>query len=110
MKAPFLVVKVLPAFGMALFPFILLKSEAHKNNKVLINHENIHLRQQLELFILPFYVLYLSNYLINRLKYKGHYEAYKNIIFEKEAFHNERDLAYLSKRKWFGWMQMKWDF
>lgn len=92
---------------MALFPFILIKSADYKKDKILLNHEKIHLRQQLELLILPFYVLYLSNYLLNRLKYKDHHQAYKNIIFEKEAFNNETNLDYLKKGNWFGWMQTK---
>ncbi|MET4081059.1 hypothetical protein ABIB40_001004 [Pedobacter sp. UYP30] len=107
MKAPVLVVKKLPAFGMALFPFILLKSADYKKDTILLNHEKIHLRQQLELLVLPFYVCYLANYLINRLKYKNHYEAYRNIIFEKEAFDNERNLGYLKKRSWFSWAHHK---
>ncbi|RZK84416.1 MAG: hypothetical protein EOO98_16755, partial [Pedobacter sp.] len=65
MRPPILIVKKLPAAGMAVFPFILLKSERFKSDTEIINHEKIHLRQQLELLILPFYILYLINYLFN---------------------------------------------
>ncbi|PWS32569.1 hypothetical protein [Pedobacter paludis] len=106
MKAPILVIKHLPASGMAIFPFILLKSERLKNDKEIINHEKIHLRQQLELLILPFYVFYVLNYLFNRLKYGEHYLAYRNIIFEKEAYDHEKDLNYLKKGNWFGWLRI----
>lgn len=85
--------------AMALFPFILIKEERYRYDKVLINHESIHLVQQLELFILPFYIVYLLNYLFNLTKYRTHYKAYLNIFFEKEAYIHEDDLAYLSKRK-----------
>ena len=90
--------------AMAIFPFILLRDKSQKNNAHLINHEKIHIRQQLELLIIPFYFLYLLNYLINLMKYKNHYLAYFNILFEKEAYRHEKDLAYLSKRKWYNWI------
>ncbi|AFD55134.1 hypothetical protein RA0C_0118 [Riemerella anatipestifer ATCC 11845 = DSM 15868] len=64
-----------------------------------MNHEKIHLRQQLELLILPFFVWYGLNYLWNLIKYKNHREAYRNIIFEQEAYENQNDLEYLKNRK-----------
>lgn len=100
-----IIVKKLPANAMALFPFILFKNAIQKDDKVLINHEKIHLKQQLELLIIPFYILYLLNYLINLFKYKNHYLAYFNISFEREAYHFENDLTYLSKRKSFSWIR-----
>ncbi len=90
--------------AMAIYPFILLRNQAKKQDKELINHEKIHLKQQLELLLLPFYILYLLNYLFNLLKYKNHYQAYVNISFEKEAYGNEKDLNYLSKRKGYNWI------
>lgn len=105
MKAPILIVKKLPAAGMAIFPFILLKSPLFKNDPVIINHEKIHLRQQLELLIFPFYLLYLTNYLVNLIKCRNHDTAYRNIIFEKEAYAHENDLKYLNKGNWYGWFK-----
>lgn len=90
--------------AMAVYPFILLKNKAQKKDKELINHEKIHLRQQLELLLFAFYFLYLINYLFNRLKYKNHYQAYYNISFEKEAYKHEKNLNYLSNRKWYNWI------
>ena len=83
--------------GLALFPFIFTKSKAR--SKTLINHELIHHRQQLELFIFPFYILYLIDYLAGIIKYKNRYIAYMNICFEKEAYANDQDLNYLKNRK-----------
>lgn len=40
--------------GMAVFPFVFVKYLRDKKNKVFLNHERIHLRQQLELLIFPF--------------------------------------------------------
>ncbi len=96
----------LPAAAMAIYPFILVKHAAYKSDVILINHERIHFKQQLELLILPFYILYLLNYVVNVLKYKAHHRAYLNIVFEKEAYANENDLGYLYKRKTFAWY--KW--
>jgi len=96
----------LPANGMAIFPFILIKNPSSKQDPILINHEKIHLRQQLELLILPFYFFYFFNYLINFLRYRNHYQAYFNILFEREAFHADKDLGYLKKRKFMAWIGM----
>lgn len=105
MRAYIVVVKKLPALGLALFPFILLKSAALKNDKIILNHEKIHLRQQLELLILPFYLLYFLHYLINVLRYKNHHQAYLKIIFEREAYQHETNLNYLNKGSWYGWLK-----
>lgn len=105
MRAPIIIVKKLPAAGMAIFPFILLKSDRLKNDPEIINHETIHLRQQLELLIFPFYLLYFFNYLINLFRYQNHDLAYRNIIFEKEAYDHETDLHYLKKGNWYGWIR-----
>ena len=91
------------ANAMAIFPFIILQHKDQKTNLTLINHERIHLRQQLELLILPFYILYGLNYLLNLYRFKNHYLAYFNISFEREAYANESDLAYLKRRKLFSW-------
>ena len=89
---------------MALFPFILVDSEKDKYDKVLINHEKIHLYQQLEMAIIPFYLVYLGNYFIQLIHYKKHHSAYMNIVFEREAYQNEWNLEYLQSRKlWAFW-------
>jgi len=105
-KAPILIFKKLPAAGMAIFPFILLKSQKLKTDREIINHEKIHLRQQLELLILPFYVFYLINYLINLLRYKNHGQAYRKIIFEQEAYLHEANMEYLKNNNWYGWIKL----
>ncbi|AOM76556.1 hypothetical protein BFS30_04930 [Pedobacter steynii] len=90
---------------MAIFPFIILQNKHQKANKALVNHERIHLRQQLELLIIPFYLLYILNYLVNLIRFRNHYLAYFNIRFEREAYANENDLGYLSRRKLFSWFR-----
>ena len=63
-----------------------------------MNHERIHLKQQLELLILPFFIWYGLEFLVRLLQYKNRREAYLNISFEREAYHNEFNLEYLKKR------------
>jgi len=89
------------ASAMALFPFILLQKASLRENHEMMNHERIHLRQQLELMILFFYLIYLTEYSFGRIKGQTHYQAYKNISFEKEAYENEHNLSYLKHRKFF---------
>lgn len=105
MKYPVVCVPFIPATGMAIFPFILVKRPEIKQHARIINHEYIHLRQQLELFILPFYILYLSHYFINLVRYKNHHQAYLNIVFEREAYQKDFDLNYLNKRKLWSWVR-----
>ena len=87
--------------GLTVWPFVFVKEEQLKNDAVLINHEAIHLRQQLELLIFPFFIWYTLEFLWKLLLYKDRYLAYKNISFEREAYDNESDLNYLNTRKWY---------
>jgi len=106
MKFPFIIIiKTLHVKGMALFPFILFREKSFAENKVIMNHELIHHRQQIELLIIPFYIFYVLNYFINRFRYSKHHEAYMNIIFEREAYTMETDLAYLKGRKLFSFLK-----
>ena len=73
------------------------------DDKNLINHEKIHLVQQLELLLIGFYVLYLLNYIVNLVKYRNHASAYQNIVFEREAYASESDLGYLKRRSLWQW-------
>lgn len=85
--------------GITLFPFIFLRNKKCKQNKTLLNHEKIHLRQQIELLIIIFYIWYILEYLFWLIKLKNKYLAYRKISFEQEAYNNETNLSYLNKRK-----------
>ena len=84
--------------GLAVFPFVFVKYRADKENMVFLNHEKIHLRQQLELLIVLFFIWYFIEYLFRLVQYKNTDLAYRNISFEREAYANELNLAYLRKR------------
>lgn len=91
--------------GLTIFPFVIIKYPNSKDNKVLLNHENIHIRQQLELFILPFYIWYFVDFGFQYFKYRDKQMAYRNIIFEREAYSNENDLEYLKSRSFWAFLK-----
>lgn len=92
------------AAAIALFPFVLVLKGV-KLSKTLVRHERIHLAQQVEMLILPFYVFYMVEYFVKRISYRSHYLAYKNISFEREAYRNENDPQYLSNRRAYSWLR-----
>ncbi len=83
---------------MTLFPFVFLTNAADKTDVVFVNHERIHLRQQLELLIVFFYLWYGIEYCCRLLQLKDRKKAYYAICFEREAYQNEKDLDYLKGR------------
>ena len=91
--------------GITLFPFIVLSEKLDSNDVVLLNHEKIHIRQQLEMLVLPFFVIYLTEFLIGYIKYRNWHLAYKNISFEREAYANEKDLNYLKQRSFWRFLK-----
>lgn len=91
--------------GLSLWPFIILKEPELSQDRILINHERIHLRQQAELLILPFYIWYISEWIIKSIWYLSTYKAYRNLSFEREAYLHESDPEYLSSRSRFGFIK-----
>lgn len=92
--------------GVTIYPFVFLKNDALKEDKVLINHEYIHLKQQLELLVVPFYFIYGFEFLMRLIQYRGWKIAYRNISFEREAYYNEDNMEYLKTRK--NWRFLKY--
>ena len=87
--------KILPFKGfkaITIWPFIFARKQL---NKVDINHEYIHGKQQKELLIILFYIIYLIEWI---------FKGYKNISFEREAYYYEYDLDYLNDRRYFSWI------
>lgn len=91
--------------GITLFPFVILTHAEDKLNKVVVNHERIHIRQQLELLIVPFYIWYFIEFIIRLIQYKNRSDAYRNISFERESYRNEKDLDYLKSRSFWGFLK-----
>lgn len=84
--------------GLTVFPFVFIKYRLDKEDSFFVNHERIHLRQQLELLVIPFFVLYFLEFFVRFIQYKSKDLAYRNISFEREAYANEKDLNYLKNR------------
>jgi len=91
--------------GMAVFPFVLMKYDFDKTNQTFVNHEKIHLRQQIEMLVLPFFIFYFLEYLVRLIQYKNAALAYRNISFEREAYTNETDFDYLKNRSFFQFLK-----
>ncbi|WP_339715901.1 hypothetical protein [uncultured Kriegella sp.] len=94
--------------GLSLWPFIFLKNDALKEDIVLINHEKIHLKQQQELLIAPFYIFYIVEWILKSIFYMDRYIGYQNVSFEREAYDNEKNLDYLNERKMFSFIKYLW--
>ena len=91
--------------GLAFFPFVFVKQRLDKQNSVFVNHERIHLRQQLELLIFPFFFLFFLEFCLRWIQFKNFDLAYRNISFEREAYANEKDLDYLKRRTFWGFLK-----
>ena len=91
--------------GLTIFPFVFVRYQHDASNATLINHERIHLRQQLELLMLPFFVWYILEFFVRWVQYQNKFLAYKNISFEREAYVNERNHNYLKNRNLFSFLK-----
>ncbi len=91
--------------GLTIFPFVFLLDKKDKLNSFILNHERIHIRQQIELLIIPFFLCYGIEFLVRWIQYKNRREAYYNISFEREAYENEKDLDYLKKRPFWNFLK-----
>lgn len=77
-------------------------ADSEKNNFVV--HEVIHVRQSLEMLVIPFIVLYLYEF-FSYLSYGlPTHAAYRMISFEQEAFFFEDEKSYLQVRPMFFWV------
>ncbi len=90
--------------AMTIFPFIILREKKTKENLRTMNHETIHLVQQVELLWILFFIWYLIEYCIRLIQYKNGHQAYINISFEREAYANDDNLDYLKKRKFYSFL------
>lgn len=93
------------ADAITIYPFIFLKKRMFKENKQLINHERIHIRQAAELLIIFFYMSYLLEFLFRYVQYRDFHTAYLNISYEREAYANAANFDYLSQRKFWAFGQ-----
>ena len=116
--------------AITIWPLVFARQKFNPLDDATLNHEGIHLRQQLEVMVVaaavmlvmcvtclswwwmcvvPFayYTLYCLEYIVRLFAYGRGHEAYRNISFEQEAFLNERNFNYLvdDERKAFAWVK-----
>ena len=97
--------------GITLWPFIILREiydaspPWRRKAARIINHESIHIKQQEEMLIIPFYLWYIIEWAIKVPIYFSFQKAYHNISFEREAYDNDDNLSYLSDRKHYAWIK-----
>ena len=95
--------------GITLWPYVILREIYNstppwrRKAARIINHETIHIKQQEEMLILPFYIWYVAEWFIKLFFYGK--QAYYNISFEREAYDNDDNLSYLSNRKHYAWIK-----
>ncbi len=90
--------------AITFWPFIFVRKDEEKYyTDVVERHEYIHGEQQKEMLIVFFLLWYGIEWFVKLCIYRNSMTAYKNISFEREAYRNQNDLAYLDERKHFAW-------
>jgi hypothetical protein len=91
--------------GITFYPFVFLVDKNDKLNPRFVNHERIHIRQQIEMLVFPFFIWYGLEFLVRLVQYKNRRTAYYNISFEREAYQNEKDPDYLKQRSFWRFLK-----
>ena len=89
-------------WAITLYPFIICKGTLDQQTRT---HEVIHLRQQRELLLIGFYLLYVAFWIYGVIRFKSFHAAYRNIPFEKEAYEHDLDPTYPMNRKSHSWIK-----
>lgn len=82
-----------------------IKNVLEKFTDMAARHEGTHTIQMLEVGILPYYPLYVLEFLIKLVIYRNWNTAYKAVSFEREARMAQYEVDYYESRKVF---QYKW--
>lgn len=94
-------------WAIVIWPFVFVRG-SREFVGTLKRHEEIHVRQQLEMLVIPFFVVYGCYYLWNRFVLKmTPRRAYLMIPFEREAFKNQRNEGYLKNRSFWAWLNYR---
>ena len=88
--------------GVTIFLWVFIRTE-HLEDEETCNHEQIHVEQYKETFLLGFFFIYAFDFVKGILKGMSWDDAYLNTRFEKEAYSNETNLTYLKNRKRYNW-------
>ena len=96
--------------AMSLFPFIFIDfhyawNTTEESYDSTINHEKIHIRQQIEMLIIFFYLWYGIEYLLRAIRLNLRLDPYDDLSFEREAYMNDLDMGYLKTRKFWSFLK-----
>ncbi len=95
--------KIIPPKGFKainLLGILFKRSDTSEVTDVDINHESIHTAQMKELLYIPFYIIYMLEWIVRLFQHKFDAKAaYYAISFEVEALKYESNPYYLYKRK-----------
>lgn len=97
-RRPFIATNVL---GM-----VFCRGKKGRLSKVDINHEYIHTLQQREMLYVGFAVWYYLEWLWRWMRCHDRMKAYRQLLFEREAYDMERDLDYRHHRRPYAWARM----
>lgn len=88
-------------YAINLFGVLFAKGPCDKR---IINHESIHTAQIRELGYIFFYIVYLLEWFVRVIIHRGYVEGYRNISFEREAYANDSNFAYLNNRRHYSFL------
>jgi hypothetical protein len=92
--------------AMCIWPFILIKPSGKlPEMPVLMRHETIHGRQQIEMAWILFFIWYILEFAIRLAILRDYMNAYRRLAHEKEAHLNDDNPDYLANRKPFAWIR-----
>lgn len=92
-------------FGIVLFKRKSFERKSAQSIIRLLRHEAIHTEQMKELLFIGFYIIYVLEWLYRLVFHTK--TAYKGLSFEVEAYSNQDNLGYLTKRKHFAQWRRK---
>jgi len=88
--------------AITLAPFGIYIEPEYFDDAQVRNHETIHWYQQIEMLIIFFYLWYIIEWLIRIfINWK---RAYMSISLEREAYNNDGDMNYPSRRDHWSWL------
>ncbi len=86
-----------------LFGVVFAKDECSQR---VLDHEAIHTAQMRELLYVPFYLLYVIEWMVRLVIMRDSFAAYRSISFEREAYANEgAGAGYLVNRRPFAFLR-----
>ena len=92
-----------PFWATNVLGIIFCRIDKGRLTEVAKNHEYIHTLQQKEMGYIGFLIWYHIEWLIKWVKYRDKMKAYRNLLFEREAYQMQYILDYRNQRKHYAW-------